>query len=100
MRVHVNEKKREDKRGYCAYENKKKTNYIFITIIGMITIIIAINYCQSIHHLLLLILFVDGLSPFPSPILYTLCYYYPIVIIIVTVITAIERLYYCMYMMR
>lgn len=47
MRVHVNEKKREDKRGYCAYENKKKTNYIFITIISMITIIIAINYCQS-----------------------------------------------------
>jgi len=41
-------KKREDKRGYCAYENKKKTNYTFITIIGIITIIIAINYCQSL----------------------------------------------------
>jgi len=24
VRVHVNEKKREDKRGYCAYEKQKK----------------------------------------------------------------------------
>lgn len=46
MRVHVNEKKREDKRGYCAYENKTKTNYTFITIIGY-TIIIAIIYIVS-----------------------------------------------------
>jgi len=55
-------------------KTKKKTNYIFITIIGMITIIIAINYVR--HHPLLLTLFVDGLSPIPSPILYILRYHY------------------------
>lgn len=47
VRVHVNEKKRGQKRLLCIRKQKKKTNYTFITIIGMITIIIAINYCQS-----------------------------------------------------
>lgn len=70
-------KKREDKRGYCAYENKKKTNYTFITIIGIITIIIAINYCQS--HLpptfIIDIVRYNGLVHSPPPyIVYTLCY--------------------------
>jgi len=37
-------KKERGQKSYCAYKNKKKTNYIFITIIGTITIIIAINY--------------------------------------------------------
>lgn len=41
-------KKREKTKEVIVHtKTKKKTNYIFITIIAMITIIIAINYCQS-----------------------------------------------------
>lgn len=95
-------KKREDKKGYCAYENKKKTNYTFITIISMITIIIAIIYCQSLAYVILLILFVHdlvhSLPPYYIYIYITLlpyrdydchrCRYYG------------DWLYYCTYIMR
>lgn len=94
VRVHVNEKKereRGQKRLLCIRKQKKKTNYIFITIIDMITIIIAFNYCQSSTYIIIDIVCWRFKSiPFPHTV-YTLCYYYPIMIITVTVITAIVR---------
>jgi len=64
--------KKERGQKELLYKNKKKTNYIFITIIGMITIIIAINYVS--HPSPIIIDIVDGLSPFPSPYIYYIHY--------------------------
>lgn len=48
-------KKERTKEVIVHTKTKKKTNYTFITIIGIITIIIAINYCQSlaIHYFII-----------------------------------------------